>query len=60
MNEVKYEYTAGEGRKARNPISRRSPDEIPGECGSLPVERGIVNDVYLQMSRLIRNVPIVN
>ena len=29
----------------RNPISRRSPDEIPGECGSLPVGGRIVNAV---------------
>jgi hypothetical protein len=46
MNEVKYEYTTWKG-ECRNPISRRSPDEIPGECGSLPVEKGIVNDAYL-------------
>jgi len=42
MDEVKYEYTA-RGEKVGNLDPGRSPSKIPGECGSLPVRKGIVN-----------------
>ncbi len=41
-----------------NPSLGCSPDAIPGECGSLPVLRGIVNGGCLPVSYHNRNVPV--
>jgi hypothetical protein len=43
MNEVCTKYTAWKGENAGNPSLALARNEIPGECGSLPVEYRIVN-----------------